>query len=165
MSDFDVLMNSEELKSRHNIELPCMIVRYRDDIFVIWLHEVDKLYDLLNFMNSLYHNIRFTMSVPSAIEKDFLNIWVYRKDNKLQTKPFSKPCDNHQYLNPTSCHPSHTLKNIPYCIAYSVFKITSEPSEYIKAKAEFSSYLSDRGYSMQCIKESLIKWRSLIGIQ
>jgi len=77
------------------------------------------------------------------------------------TKPFSKACDNHQYLSPISCHPHHNIANIPYCIANRLFKITSEPLEFEKVKVEYSSYLSDRNYSLDCINEAFAKVEKL----
>ena len=49
---------------------------------------------------------------------EFLNSFVYcGQDNKLLTKPYSKACDEHTYLVPTSCHPAHNIRNIPYSTA------------------------------------------------
>ena len=79
---------------------------------------------------------------------------------KLQTKPYSKPCDDHAFLVPSSCHPAHTLRNIPYSTALRIFKIASEPSEFVKAKADYTEYLKARGYSIPAIEEAFGKAES-----
>ena len=40
-------------------------------------------------------------------------------------------------------------------------KLTSEHSEYVKSKTEFTEYLRDRGYSKECIEEAFCKVEKL----
>ena len=54
---------------------------------------------------------------------------------------------------PTSCHPTHILRNIPFNIAQRIY-ITSEATEYTKSKQQYSDYLLERGYNEAIIKES-----------
>ena len=49
-------------------------------------------------------------------------------------------------MTPNSCHPLHTIKNIPKCIADRVYKICSEPSVYLEYKDKFVELLNGRGY-------------------
>ena len=161
MSDFDRIVHSEEIKTKHNLELASMLERFRDDIFVIWLHELQKLRDFFTFINTINPNMKYTMTEPSISSQEFLQVLVYRQDGKLHTRTYSKPCDNHQYLSPLSCHPTHTLQNIPYSIAFSVFKICSNKKDYLEAKIEYSKYLEDRGYSKECVGTAFAKVEKL----
>ena len=87
-----------------------------------------------------------------------LNSLVYSDhENKLHTKPYSKPCDDHTYLVPTSCHPTHNLRNIPYGIGHTIYKIASEPHEYVKSKQEYTTYLTARGYNHEIILKDFEK--------
>ena len=70
------------------------------------------------------------MTGPSNVGIEFLNTFVYIKDDILYLKPYSKPCDSHSYLVPSSCHPLHTIKNIPYGTAHNVFKLSFETESY-----------------------------------
>ena len=101
--------------------------------------------------------IKFTKHFSShGIE--FLNSFVYcGQDNKLQTKPYSKACDEHTYLVPTSCHPVHNIRNIPYSIGHTIYRIASEKHEYDLSKANYTDYLPARGYSSEVIRESFKK--------
>ena len=161
MVDLDELVHSNQLPELHGIPIPTLFERFRDDIFILWLSKPDKLIELFNLINTFYPTIKFTMTEPTTEGLEFLDTFVYIKEKVLHTKPFSKPCDNHQYLSPNSCHPHHNIANIPYCIAYRLFKITSEPVEYEKVKIEYSTYLSDRNYSLDCINEAFDKVEKL----
>ena len=100
------------------------------------------------------------MTSPSRDGIEFLDTFIYHKDGLLHTKPFSKTCDEHAFLVPTSCHPTHTLKNIPYSIAHRLFRISSEKQEYDKSKVEYSGYLKARGYSTSTISDAFNKVES-----
>ena len=90
----------------------------------------------------------------------FLDLFIYLKNNKLHTKTYSKPCDNHAFLVPSSCHPSHTLRNIPYNTALRIYKNTSELAEYHKCKADYTDFVKARGYSIDIITEAFRKVES-----
>ena len=161
MTVLDELVHGNSLVSVHNIRKPDLFTRFRDDIFVLWLSTHDSLIQFFDFLNSFHPDIKFTMSEPTSEGMEFLDTYVYYKHGILQTKPFSKPCDNHQYLSPNSCTPTHTITNIPYNIAHRIFKISSEPIEYCKAKFEYSKYLKNRGYSNECINNAFEKAEKL----
>ena len=83
------------------------------------------------------------------------------KNKQLVTKPYSKSCDSHCYLSPTSCRPTHILENIPYGIAHRIFKISSDGDTYSESKLEYTNYLKNRGYSESIILSSFEKAESL----
>ena len=49
----------------------------------------------------------------STNKVNFLDVTIYLKHGKLRTTLFSKRTDSHFYLNTSSCHKSHVLKNMP----------------------------------------------------
>ena len=101
------------------------------------------------------------MSTPSTEGTEFLDLFIYLKNGKLETKTYCKPSDAHSYLLPQSCHPTHIAENIPYGVAHRVFKNCSEKDEYLKSKVEFSRYLEDRNYSKDLILKSFEKVEQL----
>ena len=84
---------------------------------------------------------------------EFLDLFIYLRYNKLH----SKPCDDHAFLVPSSCHPSHTLRKIPYSTALRIYKNTSELAEYHKSKTDYTDFLKARGYSIDIITEAFRK--------
>ena len=161
LRDFDLLVHSDSLVEVHRQQRPALLERFRDDIFLIWLDTIESLHSFFEFVNTWHQDIKFTMTTPTSDIIEFLDMYVYYKDGILHTKPYSKPCDNHQYLTPSSCHPTHTILNIPYCIAYRLFKICSEHNEYIKSKEEYTGYLSSRGFSADSISNAFSKVEQL----
>ena len=136
--------------------VPLLWARFRDDIYIPWTYGSAALETFHEWLNGLLPGIKFTMcSSKQGIE--FLNTFIYDKGGKLQTKPYSKPCDDHTYLVTSSCHPTHNLRNIPFGIIQGLYKIASEPAEYEKSKAEYSGYLVERGYSNEVIQEAFCK--------
>ena len=125
---------------------PLFWTRYRDDVLVLWQHGLEMLDRFLDFLNSLISGIIFTRVIQSSQGTAYLQTEVYIKDKILHTRPFSKPCDTHTYLIPSSCHATHNISNIPFCIAHTIYKIASEPAEYSKSKLIYTEHLKARGY-------------------
>ena len=97
---------------------PLVWYRYIDDIFFIWTEGPEKLSDFLEYaqnfskMRKMKSNIRF--EVNQSVEKvNFLDVEVCFSGTTLTTSLYSKPTDAHMYLNTTSNHPKHVVRNIP----------------------------------------------------
>ena len=156
MNSLDELVHNTEHLMAIAIVGPFLFLRYRDDIFVIWTGTLQELNVFFEWLNTFHKDIKFTMSEPSNVGIEFLETFVYIKGDQLHTKPYSKPCDNHMFLLPTSCHPTHTMENIPYSTAHRIYKICSEKECYEEAKIEYTGYLVARGYNIDLIKEAFI---------
>ena len=135
---------------------PLLWARYRDDVYVPWTHGQEMLDEFHIWLNTRMPGIKFTLKA-SLDGTEFLDTFIYTKDGRLHTKPYSKPCDNHASLVPTSCHPTHTIKNIPYSTALRIYKLTSEHEEYITARAQYTRYLEARGYNTSIINQAFDK--------
>ena len=86
-----------------------------------------------------------------------MHLLICHKNNKLHTRTYSKTCDDHAFLIPSSCH---TFKNISYGTALRIYKNTSELAEYHKSKDDYSNFLEARGYSIDIITEAFRKVES-----
>ena len=82
-------------------------VPYINDIFLLWTHGEDKLYDFIKYISSFHPTIKLTSSF-SATEISFLDVRVLITNGKLETNLDVKLTDKYQYLLTSSCHPSHT---------------------------------------------------------
>ena len=153
MNYIDVLVMEDGPNSWPKEYRPIIWARFRDDVYIPWTHGLDRLKDFVKWLNTLIPGIKFTLKFSSQ-GTVYLETFVYDIDSTLHTKPYSKPCDDHTYLIPTSCHPTHSIRNIPYCIALRLYKIASEPAEYVNSKHEYSTYLLARGYSIEVIQEA-----------
>ena len=160
ISDLDEVVHEWDLFAIYKVHPPLMFLRYRDDIFIIYDADlgIDELKKFLDFCNKYDISVKFTMTEPIT---EFLNAFTFIIAGILHTRPFSKPCDSHCYMMPNSCHPLHTIENIPYAIALTVYKISSNSEIYNHAKLEYSEYMRARGCSDQIISESFEKVEKL----
>jgi hypothetical protein len=71
----------------------------------------------------------YTTDGPPSHEKNFLDITVFIKDGKLETKLYRNPVSKSDfYLNYHSAHPIATLNSIPYSLALRVRRNCSDES-------------------------------------
>ena len=153
MNAIDIMVNEGEWDPECR---PVLWGRFRDDIYIPWTFGQEKLNSLHEWLNSRIPGIKFT-KVQSSQGIEFLDTYIYMRNGQLHTKPYSKPCDDHTFLVPSSCHPSHNLRNIPYSIGHRLYRIASEPAEYHKSKLEYTEHLKARGYSIGIIHEAFDK--------
>ena len=146
MSVLDNIINSSSLY----IPFIGKWVRLRDDIFLPWLGTIDQLLEFGGYINALHPNIHFKL-IYSKESVEYLDCKIYKSNNKLQTTLYSKPSDTHAYLVPTSCHPTHIVRNIPYGVAIRCKRICSEASEYEKHTVKFMKFFESRGYNRDFI--------------
>ena len=68
----------------------------------------------------------------SQVKVNFIDVEVSLNDGKLETNLYSKPIDAHLYLNAYSCHPKHTVYNIPKGQFIRIRRICSNADNYIE---------------------------------
>ena len=128
--------------------------RYRDDTFIPWLQGIDSLLifkqALDEHIRSFYLNINFTM-IYDCKEIQFLNLTVYVDNGFLMTNFFSKPTDNHEYLNVRSSPQEAVFRSIPRTVANRVRRNCIDDSEFVRAISEYSNYLLTVGYNISGI--------------
>jgi hypothetical protein len=100
--------------------------RFLDDIFIISTTKKEDTMCFINFLCSFHPSFQFTTdaSNSSAI---FLDVFIYRQGQWLETDIHHKSTDAFKYLHFQSKHPRHIKRNIPYCLAHRVHKIVSDP--------------------------------------
>ena len=83
------------------------------DIFFLWKHGEESPRDFIDQVKLFHPAIKFTAEY-SKEEVSFLELNVKLIDGKLKTDLFVKSTDTRQFLDPTSSHPYHYKKRIPY---------------------------------------------------
>ena len=97
----------------------------------------------------------------------FLDILILKTGRKITTDIFYKPTDTHthththQYLNFQSSHPSHTKRNIPYCMARRICAIVSDNTIREIRLNELKTYLTQQSYPEGLIKCGINKAKQL----
>ena len=109
-----------------------------------WLHGRDNLDTFLQEANSFHSTIRFTAEVSND-KHVFLDTQSRLDEDRIYTDLYTKPMDTHQYLLPTSCHPKHCCKNIPYSLALRLRRICSDSNTFELRAKELTNQLHSRG--------------------
>ncbi|XP_072037029.1 uncharacterized protein [Amphiura filiformis] len=136
---------------------PSVWWRYIDDIFFIWQHSEDELDRFICSLNSAHPTIKFT-SERSKDHINFLDVSVSKhSDGTLQSDLYCKPTDMHQYLLPSSCHPPHICKNIPYSQALRLRRICSSDVAFQHRSSELADHLKNRNYKKKVISTQIAK--------
>lgn len=131
---------------------------YRDDIYVPFLGSQEELQELHTFINSIDPDLKFKMNPtePSTIGVEYLDLFIYSNSaNIIHTMIYSKACDPHAYLLPTSCHPLHCCQNIPKSVLMRVKRNCSEDSVFLHKLHSYIGFLEQRGYSNHVIASAL----------
>jgi len=139
---------------------PFVWYRYIDDIFFVWTAGEESLTCFIQFVQnySTAQNMESTMKFEvniSSLMVNFLDVKVYLRNGYLQTTLFTKPTDAHIYLNASSNHPSHVIKNLPKGQFIRVRRICSEKAEYFSHARQMLQYFLLRGYSESILKKTL----------
>ena len=137
---------------------PMIWWRYTDDIFFIWEHGEEFLEKFLNKLNSFHPTIKFTAKY-SKETINFLDVNVRLVGGELMTDLFVKPTDTHQFLDPSSSHPYHCKKGIPYSQALRLNRICSDKESFDKRCNDLEGWLMERGYNGKMITKQILKTR------
>ena len=91
----------------------------------------------------------------------FLDVQVILEINEISTDLYVKETDSHQYLHPSSCHPYHCVKSIPYSQALRLNQICSNNIFYDNRCNQLEKWLSDRNYKQELVREQILKARAI----
>ena len=124
---------------------PLFYGRFIDDVFGIWTHGEDTLLQFFDHANSCHRDIAFTYEY--GISFPYLDNRATIANSQIVTDLYEKPTNTHQYLLPTSNHPPHICKNLPYGLGLRLRVIISEQETLELRLKELSAFLTARGYS------------------
>uniref|UniRef100_A0A803JSK4 Reverse transcriptase domain-containing protein n=1 Tax=Xenopus tropicalis TaxID=8364 RepID=A0A803JSK4_XENTR len=134
--------------------------RYIDDIIIVWRGTETDLKEFLNGLNSNDMNLEFDLSY-SREKINFLDLELYVKQSKIQSRTYFKSVDVNNYVLASSNHDSAWLKNIPYGQFRRVRKNCSEIGEFEKQAEVITERFQKRGYKPKEIKEAREKTKRL----
>ena len=154
-------LEQEFLKTKWKGKKPKMYRRFIDDIFFLWNGTVDELECFLTELNSFHTHIKFTANYDVETKMvPFLDMKVsIDNEGYIQTDLYTKDTAKILYLLPTSSHPGHIQKNIPYSLGYRLLRICSVPENFQKRLEELKQDLISRNYKPKIIEEAFQKVR------
>ena len=141
--------------------------RYIDDILFLWRGTEEELIEFIEYLNTFHPTIKFKCmkGINYNFETrsvDFLDttLWIDRQ-GLIQTTLYTKSTRVVQYLLPSSSHPSHITKNIPYSLGYRLWRIESTEDGFQANLLKLQQELEMRGYDRAIIREAFARVESL----
>ena len=91
----------------------------------------------------------------------FLDTKVKMEEGYLVPEIYSKPIDSHKYLNPSTEHPEHVTRSVPYSVGLRIRRNYSDRNvgdqTFPDKLVEYKGYLFDTGYNSQQINKQFLK--------
>jgi hypothetical protein len=136
--------------------------RYIDDIFIIWTGTQDEFKQFTEDINNLHQTIKFTNEYNFEHKSTtFLDMTVSIENDKIKTDLYRKKTDKVQYLLPSSCHPAHTFRGVPYSLALRLIRICSDKDDLEKRLTELKDMLLSRRYNKNIVNNAIEKAKNL----
>lgn len=137
---------------------PQLLVRYIDDVFMLWPHTSDELETFLTDLNNFNPALHYTYEY-SPSTANFLDLTVYKGPyfhytNMLDTKTYQKPQNLYQYLHFTSNHQKTTFKAIITGELIRYARTNTSEDNYHAMKDVLKQRLLARGYPEQLIDKT-----------
>ena len=132
--------------------------RYIDNIFFIWEHGEESLEKFLNKLNTFHPAKKFAAEY-SKEAINFLDVNVRLVKGELMTYLFVKSTYTQLFLDPSSFHPYHCKKGIPYSQALRLKRICSDNESFGKRCNNLEGWLIERGYNGKMIRKKMLRAR------
>ena len=124
---------------------PIFYKRYVGDIFVL-LKSESQVNNLLFYLNSKHKNIRFTCEIEKDRYLAFLDINVYRGNNKFETSVHRKLTFSGVYTNYKSFIATEYKSSLIATLLYRSFTIVSDYHKLHEEIVKLTSVLRQNGY-------------------
>ena len=153
------MLENKILEKAPDSKCPSFYRRFIDDVFGIWLYGEDSLLKFFEHANNCHPDIRFTYAFGKSVP--YLDTSISIGGQHISTDLFTKPTDTHQYLLPSSDHPPHVHRNLPYGLAIRIHAIVSDPDVRDARFGELTTFLRSRGYPTTLIRKQLEAVRTI----
>ena len=133
--------------------------RFLDDIHFRWkLQWLSELQTIKNVMNTIDENINYEFENSNDDGENsisFLDVKITIKNEMTITDIFNKKTDTFNYVPFNSCHPRHTLRNIPFSLARRIRGIVSDPALVLVRMEDMKRRLRAKKYPLGLIDEGI----------
>ena len=147
------MIHLEKLFFKDMIPQPLFYGQYVDDTFALFKN-LDEANCFLDYINSLYPNIKFTMEVESDNNLSFLDVKVVRGDGSFQTGVFRKSTFTGQGSNFLSFCSSLFKKNACRTLIHRAYNLSSGYKEFHKEILCLSQYFMNNSFPTDCFLPS-----------
>ena len=129
--------------------------RYVDDTFIIMNGKEQDINNLVEYVNSLHPNIKFTCEKEDKFEISFLNVKVIRERTKFQTTIFRKKTNTGQLLHWHSCQANKYKTGLIRTLTFRALSICSSKALLNDECKIIESMLPKNGYPLNLVKRKM----------
>ena len=108
---------------------PTLYRRYIDDTILLF-RDPTHIPKFLDYINSCHASIQFTCDFENNNQLSFLDICIFRDNNKFETSVYRKPAFTGLTMNFNSFIPKHFKYNLISCLIFRAFKICSSEMSF-----------------------------------
>ena len=127
-------------------------LRFQDDIFGVWPHDVTILHSFVDHLNSCHPKIRVKLTEGPCVS--FLDLTIFLSNSQLFYKPFFKDTASHMVLTPTSHHPSSAFHGLLYGEILRLSVNSSSSQDFYAALSTVTPVWRRQGFSRTAIREA-----------
>ncbi len=114
------------------------------DVFLSWDSTPESLIEFHNLLNTWNANLKFTLEhSPDRIT--FLDVSIYKHDNRLKLTIYRKPTDRNTLLPVSSYHPSSLKDNLPTGQFMRLCRLFSDKHDFVAKSVDMKSCFLERG--------------------
>ena len=138
--------------------------RYIDDILVIVDNKQQDPTWVDRFFKSITNeSIKYTINKESTYEQCYLDVKIRidKTTHTLKTEPYKKPTASGNYLHPSSAHPKHIIRAIPYSQFLRIRRISSTIEIYDHYSKHLTRDLRKSGFKSRALNKARLKARSI----
>jgi hypothetical protein len=129
--------------------------RYVDDTFIIMNDKKRDVDNLLDYVNSLHQNIKFTCEKENNFEISFLDVKIIRERTKYQTTVFRKKTHTGQLLHWHSCQAKKYKIGLIRTLTFRALSICSSITLLNEECKTIESMLTTNGYPLNLVKRKI----------
>ena len=134
--------------------------RYVDDTFLIFNGTLRQISNLKNHMNTITHNIQFTMETETNNQLNFLDLTITRQLNSLNFKIYRKPTTTNVIIHGDSHHPLSQKLAAYNSFIHRLLMITLNNDDFECELNIIKHIAMANGYESQMIDNILRKHKS-----
>ena len=136
--------------------------RYIDDLFLILNCTEEYLKEFLALANRQVQGLTFTMNYD-ANTIDFLDLTIYKGQDRFLTKTFNKSISKFLYLPKSSCHHPAVFRGFIKGEFIRHARLCNNEADYEEQASQFCLHLKERAYKQPYIDriKTLINWREV----
>lgn len=158
MARYDKIANETE-------KSPLLWVRFRDDVFMIWILSIEELHEFVSIMNNADPTGKLKYELKIADENGLNLLDLKLKFNittrSIEIDVYAKPTNSFSYVDSTTCYSQSNIRNIPYGIGLRLRRICDDDNKFEKRASEYSNYLIARNYKPNDVDRQFNKVRNI----